>query len=228
MQVYDDKGLGCWLKANDPKSRQYTSPHKLTVTYSVIHTANAPCSNQGDRGACVGFTDLDILNTTKFLGSRRRKDRSGRYLSNDMGFRFYHEATVRDEWHDETWEPDDTGSSVLAGAKALKDLGFIDRYEWQWDMEGLLASLQRQPIMVGTAWTSGMNDPDRNNTIRPTGEIVGGHAYMLYGVNFRSRRVKMRNHWTADWGSKGSAWITFDDMAWLIQQDGEILVPVPV
>jgi hypothetical protein len=51
---------------------------------------------------------------------------------------------------------------------------------------------------------------------------------MAYGVSFRSRRVKCRNHWTREWGLNGNFYVGFDDMEWLIGEQGEILVPVPV
>jgi hypothetical protein len=229
MQVYDGNGLGCWLAHNDPRSlRNFRYGAKLTTTRSVTHVANGPILDQGDVGACVGFTADDLMNTAKFYRSRLRGSKRRSYLPNDAGFDFYHEATVLDEWFGETWKPDDTGSSVLAGAKALKKLGYIDAYFWADDMTGLLGALQRQPVMLGTTWTSGMSDPDSAGLIRPTGEIVGGHAYMLYAVSYPLRRVKMRNHWTREWGVSGDAYIGFDDLEWLIAQQGEVLVPTPV
>lgn len=228
MQVYEGKGLGLWLgeQFNDPASRRHTTT--ATVIRTVLHSDSAPILDQGNLGACVGFTDADILNCAKFVGSRRRRDKRGRYINNLTGRAFYHEATVRDEWTDETWEPDDTGSSVLAGAKALKDLGYIDRYEWAWDMDGFLAALTRQPVMLGTLWTEGMFDPDAKGLIRPTGDLVGGHAYIARGLNTSKRLVRCRNHWTSDWGVRGEFYLSFDDVAWLIEQQGEVLVPIPV
>lgn len=228
MQVVDGHGLGCWLGANDPRSMNYLhrgvyAPDRRTIT----HRNSAPILDQDGVGACVGFTDADIANTAKFYGSRQRGTKQRHYLTNDHGYHFYHEATVVDEWHNETWKPDDTGSSVLAGAKALKQDGFIDRYEWAFDVNGFITALQRQPVMLGTLWTSGMMDPDSSGLIRPTGEMVGGHAFMAFGINLRTSKVKFRNHWTRDWGDDGDFYMLLDDVEWLIAQQGEVLVPIP-
>lgn len=229
MQSVNGNGLGCWLGHNDQQSKGYTYKAAILPSRkSVVHTARAPIADQGDVGACVGFTDLDLLNTAKFYWSRRRGWGSNHYMGNEQGYAFYRDATRRDEWLDEAWEPDDTGTSVLAGAKALKANNYIDSYLWAWDMDSFLPALQRQPVMLGTLWTSGMSDPDSTGLIRPTGDLVGGHAYMAFGVNFRSRLVKCRNHWTRDWGDDGDFYIGFDDMAWLIDQQGEVLIPKPV
>lgn len=230
MQVVDGHGLGCWLGHNDPKSKQhYTSQLRLTTTIqSGVHAANGPITDQGDVGACVGFTDLDIANTAKFYRSRLRAWGSNRYEDDEKGYGFYRAATRIDEWFDEQWEPDDTGSSVLAGAKALQQANLIESYTWAWWMDGFLAALQRQPVMLGTLWTDGMFDPDSTGLVRPTGDLSGGHAYMAFGWSYRSRKVKCRNHWTEDWGDDGDFYIGFDDMAWLIAQQGEVLIPKPV
>jgi hypothetical protein len=173
MQVHNGHGLGCWLASNDPRSRTYTTQLKVMETRrTVLHTANAPVLDQDGVGACVGFTCVDLVNTAKFVGSRRAGWGNSSYLANSQGFAFYREATRLDEWTDEAWEPDDTGSSVLAGAKALKRNGYIKRYEWAWDFDGFLAALQRQPVMLGTLWCESV-------TIGPaTGGSSAMHTYL--------------------------------------------------
>jgi hypothetical protein len=229
MRVVDGHGLGCWLGANDPKSMDYL--HRGTYQadrQTLVHRVTAPILDQDGIGGCVGFTDADVLNTAKFYRSRKRPAKRTKYLTDEYGYGFYRTATRLDEWTDEAWEPDDTGSSVLAGAKALKADGYIDRYEWAIDVNGFIAALQRQPVMLGTLWTDGMMDPDSSGLIRPTGDLAGGHAYMAYGLNLHTGKVKFRNHWTADWGVNGDFYMLLDDVEWLIAQQGEVLVPVPV
>lgn len=223
------QGLGLWLGVRDPASDNYIHRAKLTRPVSVLHTATAPITDQGDVGACVGFTDLDLINTAKFLRSRRRVWSSSRYLPDDLGFSFYSAATREDEWPEE-YPPVDVGSSVLGGAKVLKSDGYIDRYEWARDFESFLAALQRQPVMLGTLWTSEMSDPTADGLVRPTGDLWGGHAYMARGVNFRRRRIRCRNHWTRAWGLNGEFDVGFDDMEWLLDgaQQGECVVPLAI
>ena len=230
MQSHNGNGLGLWLgeQFNDPKSKHYAYLAPVGAKRSVVHTALGPILNQQDVGACVGFTCADTMNTGKFHFSRMRRIPRGKYLDSRWGFGFYDRATDLDEFTDENWPPDDTGTTVLAGAKALKANWFINEYRWAWDMSGFLAALQRQPVMLGTLWTSGMSDPNSEGLIRPTGDLVGGHAYMAYGLSYTKQRIKCRNHWTADWGIKGDFYIGLDDVDWLISQQGEVLVPIPV
>jgi hypothetical protein len=220
-------GLGAWLGVRDERSLNYRFTAAPVKGRTVLHAAGAPISNQGDLGGCVGWTDLDTLNYAAFQHSRFYVNRTTRYLANPQGAYFYHLSTLADEWLDEQYPPDDTGSSVLAGAKVLKQLGYVARYEWAMDFDSFLAAVQRQPVMVGTTWTDGMFDPDSKGVIRPTGNLAGGHAYSIRGVDFQKQQVRMRNHWTQEWGIRGEAFIGFDDMKWLLDQQGECLVPIP-
>lgn len=219
-------GLGHW-KAPDPRSQNYL--YRATVRRrSVLHAADGPILDQDGVGACGGFFDADILNTAKFYRSRRRPLHRIGYLGDEAGFNFYSAATLLDEWPDEKWPPDDVGTSMTGCAKALQKAGYIDRYEWADDFPMFLAALERQPVGLGTLWTSGMDDPDSKFLIRPTGDLEGGHAFMAFGVNYTSQRIKCRNHWTDGWGDDGDFYVSFADMEWLISQGGEVVVPIPV
>lgn len=222
MQIHDGHGLGRWY-APDPRSTDFAFAGKVRRK-SVLHNADGPILDQDGVGACVGFLDADILNTSMFAVSRHRH----KYLGNDSGFGFYEYATLIDEWPGDHWPPDDTGTSVTSGAEAMRKSGYITRYEHAWDFAGFLAALERQPVMLGTLWTAGMDDPDSYGLIRPTGGIVGGHAFMAFGVNYVHERIRCRNHWTRQWGVGGDFYVGFKDMEWLIGQNGEVVIPIPM
>lgn len=225
MQQHDGHGLGRWaISDTQSLDYRYRAPVRRRA---VLHNADAPSLDQGDVGACVGFTCADLLNTSKFAKSRRRPQNRRTYFQNDSGLGFYSYATMLDEWP-ERYPPVDFGTTVTAGAKAMQKSGYIDRYEWAFTFEDFLAALERQPVMLGTLWTSGMSDPDVAGLVRPTGELVGGHAYMAFGVNYVSERIRCRNHWTEEWGYKGDFFLTFSDLYWLLGEQGECVVPIPV
>lgn len=223
------QGLGRWAIPEDPQSRKYAyvAP-PISVLRTVSHGAYAPITDQDGLGGCVGWSDLDIVNMSKFAASRKRVTGSTRYLTNDKGEEFYHLATIADEWPNEEYPPVDLGSSVLAGCKVLKQLGYIDRYEWAYTFEDMLVALQHGPVIMGTTWTNGMFDPDKNGLVKPTGDLAGGHAYTVRGMNVRTQLLRCRNHWTADWGRDGEFYLTFNDMEWLLAQHGDCVVPVPL
>ena len=136
-----------------------------------------------------------------------------------------------DEWDGEDYE----GTSVHALMRFLQKNGFVESYEWATSVEELHAHLiLRGPAVVGTSWYLDMFTPDREGFIRPTGSNAGGHAWLIRGSNanrtdpFTGKRgaFKMRNSWGRNWSKGGEAWVSFADMASLIEDDGEIALPI--
>lgn len=114
------------------------------------------------------------------------------------------------------------GTSVRAGAKILKKQGFINSYYWAWDIDTIVdALLNLGPIVVGTWWTEDMFYPDTKGWIKATGEMAGGHAYLLDGVNTKKKKIRIKNSWGREWGKNGFAYISFDDLDQLIKMNGE-------
>lgn len=131
--------------------------------------------------------------------------------------------------NDETPGVNYEGTSVRGGAKALAFLGKIGEYRWAWNVETVAnAVLQLGPVVVGTNFYQAMFEPDSRGFIRPGGALVGGHAYVLSGVNVWLKRFRMKNSWGRGWGQAGHAWITFDDFARLLSEDGEACLATEV
>jgi hypothetical protein len=84
------------------------------------------------------------------------------------------------------------------------------------------AVLELGPVVVGTDWYTDMYTPNENNFIRARGRRVGGHAYVLNGVNTYQGVFKMKNSWGLEWGDEGHAWLSFSDFRVLLKQDGEV------
>lgn len=131
----------------------------------------------------------------------------------------YNEAQKVDEWPGEDYD----GTSVRAGAKILKSKGYISSYAWAWDLETTIqALLTAGPVVVGTTWLYDMFFPNEKGIIKASGEIMGGHAYLLDGVNVNKQLFRIKNSWGRQWGYKGFAYISFNDMEKLILDDGEV------
>jgi len=78
---------------------------------------------------------------------------------------------------------------------------------------------------VGTNWTERMNNPtSRQYIIHPTGKSVGGHAYMINGVDQDKELFRIKNSWGTGWGDLGMAYIRFDDFEKLLNDQGEACV----
>jgi hypothetical protein len=128
-----------------------------------------------------------------------------------------------DEWKGTNYD----GTSVRAGAKVLKWLGLIERYEWAWDVDTLLdAVLDRGPVVVGTNWHKGMDRPNKDAVLSATGNNLGGHAYLITGASKERGLFRIKNSWGQTWGRKGRAFITFDDMAALLKKNGEACLAI--
>lgn len=135
----------------------------------------------------------------------------------------YAEAQKLDEWEGEDYD----GTSVRAGAKALQRRGWIGEYRWAktWaDIE--YALLNRGPLVVGTLWTLGMCEPDGNGRIRVDGPEVGGHAYVLNGINLKSGLLRIKNSWGPEFGRGGHAYVGITEWRDLWSDGGEACLAV--
>jgi hypothetical protein len=128
-----------------------------------------------------------------------------------------------DEWAGEDYE----GTSVLAGAKVMRSLGYFDEYRWAFTLrDALLAVAYEGPIVIGINWYEGMYDPDEKGFLRPTGDVVGGHAILVSSVSAVYRHVTVWNSWGQSWGSNGRARLSWSALGQLLDEDGDACVPV--
>jgi len=219
---------------HDPRSRAYafTAPPPRRAT-TVIWPDAAPILNQGNLGGCVGWTGADVLNTGPFMQLRKAKHGGGFY-DDASGRWFYGLATQKDEF-DGTYPPDDTGSSGLGLAKALKSIGLISRYDHCFTWDQYLAAIATQPVCLGTLWTNSMFTPDDNGILRvgPLNDstIAGGHEYMCRGRDAVHRMNLCRNHWGNSWNPRtigvkqpGEFWLLDADLRTLLANQGDVTV----
>lgn len=166
--------------------------------------------NQGARPHCVGYAWTHFLCNSPMTN----------YIDPDG---LYELAQHFDEWKGTNY----AGTSVRAGAKILKKIGLIDRYEWTWDLETLINTvLERSPVVVGTHWYAGMDRPDEDGVIQAKGRSLGGHAYLVNGCSRDRGMVRIKNSWGRKWADDGRAWIPFEDMEKLIKAEGEVCLAV--
>jgi hypothetical protein len=170
--------------------------------------------DQGDEGACTGFSVAHeaAARPVSVLG-----------VNNDIARQIYHRARELDEWPGEDYE----GSSVLAAMKAGAERRWYKEYRWAFGEEDLsLAVGYKGPAVLGTYWTEGMCYPDEKGIIKPSGTIVGGHAYMVNGYNVKTGLYRIHNSWGAGWGINGECFISGGNLALLLADQGEACIPV--
>lgn len=173
--------------------------------------------NQGNIGACVGFSIAHELAATpvEVLG-----------LTNDYIIKqIYWEAQKTDPWPGGSYpaaNPQYEGTSVLAGVKVAQSLGYFEQYRWAFGLNDVLLGISSSgPCVLGIKWYANMSIPDSNNFIAPTGQLQGGHAILARGVDWNKKHVILHNSWGKNWGDNGTCYIKFEDLDLLLKDNGE-------
>lgn len=205
-------GLGR-LPSSDERDRSFMIKKSLTTRTSRYWNAEGWWGNQKSESSCVGFSWAHWIEDGPVV-------HGGIAPIVDPTF-IYNEAQLVDEWEGNSYD----GTSVRAGAKVLQGLGRITEYQWAFDVSTLInAILTKSPVVVGTDWFEEMFYPNEKYLIKVSGELVGGHAYVLNGVSTKTKLFRIKNSWGRDWGNRGHAYISFADMEMLIDRDGEICI----
>lgn len=179
--------------------------------------------DQGNTPQCVEFSGRGMMSASPIRQDHTKIPRKS----------IYDWCQANDEWAGSDYD----GTSVRALMKWLKANGYISSYEWAKTVEQMHAHIMlRGPAIVGTTWTENMSYVDEFNVARFTGADWGGHAYIIKGSNKTKKdpvtgklgMFKNRNSWGLEYADKGEAWITWADMQKLIEDHGEIALPVEI
>jgi hypothetical protein len=204
-----------WNPYYDARSRNYGIAELLVgaTTLRNKHWPGAPHLNQGKEGACVGFG----------WAHEGGADPIRKSVSYTVAMSIYNRAKRLDAWPG----TDYSGTSVLAGAKAVKERGWMPEYRWAFSLSDALGALAyKGPIVMGCNWHRDMVNPGPRGYLSPTGRIIGGHCVMIKAINIDYDRVTIHNSWGASWGMKGDAYLSFNHLNYLINDGAELCIPV--
>lgn len=224
-----------WVSKHDPRSRDY--PIRELIGENVKRRYKAWGSprerlDQGSEGACVGFGW-----THELLASPARAVLG--YDAHEFARNVYRGAQRIDQWPGEDYD----GTSVLAGAQTVQRAGFIGGYRWSFGIDDTLdtlcapASEGGGPVVIGIPWYDSMYQTRPGGLVEVGGSLVGGHCLVLTGYHpgIRIREegwlkrfevVRWRNSWGRHYGRRGDGYIRVEDLAALLDQQGEACVPV--
>lgn len=212
------------LEAKDPRDEAY--PMRLLMAPEPSPRNSRHWSffwkplDQGDEGTCVGHGMKHWMLSAPVVQTKPNLD--------PLATQIYDIATEHDEWQGNERNRQ-FGTSVRAGMKAVQLLGYVHTYYWATTLEETVNYLiDNGPVVIGVNWYTGMLSPDPTGLIRVAGGVEGGHCVCLLGANRKTRLVRGVNSW-GNWGpQRGRFWLSFDDLARLIAEDGEICTAVEV
>ncbi len=232
VEMFDNPGdprLGRHVR-HDPRSWSFSfAAEDVGTLSSVRHQSQIPTLNQGELGSCTGNAATKCLSYDPFWGEAEVKGVLGSDSTANETFAVgvYSEATKLDEFPG-AYPPQDTGSDGLSVAKVLKSRGLISGYQHAFSLEALLSALAKQPVIVGTEWRKDMFDPATDGKQTITGAAAGGHEYCLDELDVENQRVWMQNSWGEEWGVKGRAYFSWDDMRTLLAASGDCTIFAPL
>lgn len=226
----------------DERSREYPMRAALPVGGVGAHRSSALWKpgvilDQGSEGACVGFgwTQEAVMSPVRVSVADMAQRLWIGGSANSVASAVYHNAQSEDRAMGNNW---DGGASVLAGAKAMSNLGYIREYRWCFSIDDVIDTLiYHGPVVLGINWHESMYYPDGFGELQTDGAVVGGHCIVASGYNVgkimhpssgRPPRsmVQLTNSWGPVWGQTGQAWIEARKLSELLADGGEACVPI--
>jgi len=202
----------------DPRNKNY--PVRELVKTKKHRSYTWRCGiqlDQGHDGACVGFAVAHELAARP----AEVKDIDEQYAKEAI----YWDAQKIDSWVGGEYpgaDPRYSGTSIIAGVKAAQRYGWFNEYRWAFGINDLILGVGHNgPAVIGVGWYSGMMEPDENDFINVSGNLLGGHAVLCNAVSVKKQRFTIHNSWGSSWGKNGECYISFDDMERLLDEEGE-------
>jgi hypothetical protein len=219
-------GLGRHVH-HDPRSLEFAAPVLPRVALeSHRWTRRAPVFDQGQTSSCVGNAAAGWIVTDNATRPGLTAV-AGRVVDESYALEVaYHLATELDDFPGE-YPPDDEGSSGLGAAKALKSLGLCSSYTHAFTVQALETALQSGPVLVGVTWYNSMFSPDADGVVPvdvSSGQ-AGGHELCVDELDLERGWVGFTNSWGVGWGSSGRGFFRFEDLASLLRDDGDCVIP---
>jgi hypothetical protein len=122
------------VRPDDTDARDYPFTPSLTLLPETVdHRGYAPVQNQGDEGACVGFSLATVINVSLNLRYRSTPARTRGKKPEPVSPRMLYEMGRRyDEWKGENYE----GTSLRGAMKGWHKHGVTTESEWKYLVRG--------------------------------------------------------------------------------------------
>lgn len=213
----------------DPRSKEYS----IRSLFAAANTSGGPrlwtpgpTIDQGSEGACVGF------GWSQELASSPMRVQG---IDDAFALEMYRRAQAKDRAEGRFYS---SGATVLAGAKAVQELGYQTGYRWAFTIQDLIQGvLQEGPCVTGVDWLDGMYDTRPSGMVDVSGTVVGGHCITIIGYH-PGMRIKgegwmkrhevfiWKNSWGPSYGKNGIGYLKVEDVANRLFANGEFCFPI--
>lgn len=205
---------------HDPRSRSYLAERSPRLA-SVRHSSSGLPLRQADDHSCSTAHSLCAV-----LNSSPNNRQTRPPLTEQDALRIYHQARILEYPDGDGAIP---GSSALMACKAARSLGLISSYEHAFGLRHALEALVLRPVTTGFGWYTSFDSPDpRTGLVEVTrgATIRGGHEVVAHAVDLEARLVWFWSSWGPDFGLGGRFCMTFATWERLLEEQGDVTVPV--
>lgn len=209
---------------HDSQSRRFRVPPRRVPLHSIKHESGIGILDQGNLGACTGYSGIACLARGQFFPTITPSDPY--QLDSAGAIRLYSKSTEIDPFAG-TYPPDDTGSDGLSIAKALKAVGEISGYLWAFTLDEALGQLMQQPLITGIPWRESMYLPDAGGLVIPSGPVLGGHEIAVDEYREDRGWVGFTNSWGPGFGLSGRFYLEAEAWGDLLNDQGDVTAFVP-
>jgi hypothetical protein len=215
-QVVEGKRLGRHIQ-HDPRSLGFVAEQAQSIV-SVTHQAQGLPLNQGQIGSCTANALCGALDSAPDLSGGVPKTEAD-------ALKLYELET---QMEGKPYPPNDPGGSGLMVCKAAKQLGMISSYTHAFGVQNALHALVLRPVITGINWYTSFDTPAQNGlvAIAPGATVRGGHEIVADGIDAPNQLVWFWNSWGTQFGVGGRFCMSFATWNQLLQQGGDVTVPI--
>lgn len=213
----EGKRLGRHVK-HDSRSFEYQAGRAPQIV-SVTHQATGLPLDQGKIGSCTANALCGALDSAPDSGG-------GTTLTEANAIQVYELET---KLEGKPYPPNDPGGSGLMVCKAAQQLGMISTYNHAFGIQHALQALVLRPVITGINWYTSFDAPDPKTglvTLTADATVRGGHEIVADGIDADNNLVWFWNSWGTQYALGGRFCMTFDTWDRLLQEQGDVTVPL--
>jgi hypothetical protein len=214
----EGRRLGRHVK-HDPQSFQFQAGRAPKIV-SVTHQQSGLPLDQGQLGSCTANALCGALDSAP-------DSKGGTPLNETNAIRVYELET---KLEGKPYPPNDPGGSGLMVCKAAQELGMITSYNHAFGIQHALEALVVRPVITGINWYTSFDTPDPQSglvQLAAGATIRGGHEIVADGIDAANQLVWFWNSWGTQYGLGGRFCMAFDTWDRLLQEQGDVTVPIP-